>query len=160
MTTPKFIQIKAMRHDNEDGWDETETWAGTTHICIYMGEPGAYQLVADFSKAHYRDALAQANNMAKWYGAEVERVQFDLVLATKDAQVDDGWVEWHGGECPVQPNDRAQVMCRNQATPLTGRALDFCWEHNGTNGDIVRYRIIKAKEQTVPETRPPPPMLY
>lgn len=84
MTKPKFIQIKAMRHDRDYGWEEADTWRETTDISIYKGEPGAYEWVADFDKARYRDALCQANNMAKQYGADVERCQFDLVFFTKD----------------------------------------------------------------------------
>lgn len=106
MSKPKFIQIKAMYNDRDYGWEEADTWRETTTISIYKGEPGAYQWVADFDKTHYRDAIGQANNLAKWYGAEIERVQFDLVLFTKDATTQEQTIM----ETKATPHPHAALM--------------------------------------------------
>lgn len=56
---------------------------------------------------------------------------------------DDGWVRWHGGECPV-PLPRQEVeyltRLRNKYTTPAG---DLRWYHEGKGGDIVAYRLIE-----------------
>lgn len=53
------------------------------------------------------------------------------------------WIEWHGGECPVDSDAIVEVKYRNP-NPLqynNDRAGDFDWEHIGSNADIIAYRL-------------------
>ena len=57
--------------------------------------------------------------------------------------VDDGWIEWKGGECPVDYETLVEVKF---ADGLTGQGvagnLRWNWIFDGVNGgDIVAYRI-------------------
>jgi len=60
---------------------------------------------------------------------------------------DGGWIEWKGGECPV-PNDVVQVRLR--ASPTYdhdgGSALGYRWNHAGSAGDIVAYRLTPSTQ--------------
>lgn len=58
----------------------------------------------------------------------------------------DGWIEWHGGDCPVPPETRVEVRFRDyDAAPIKQARADHwdrCWDHSTpTKFDIVAYRI-------------------
>lgn len=56
----------------------------------------------------------------------------------------DGWIEWAGGECPVHPDTRVEIEYRDgDPTSSFGSAYGWRWNHQGTAGDIVRYRIVR-----------------
>lgn len=51
------------------------------------------------------------------------------------------WIEWKGGECPVDGDTMVEVLYRD------GEALEDCaecfgWCNNGDADDIVAYRIL------------------
>jgi len=79
------------------------------------------------------------------------------------AGLEDGWIEWPGGECPVPAHTPVEVRYRDGETelvyahePATG--LNDWWKHEGetcydpeTEGetlehscDIVAYRVVPA----------------
>ena len=61
------------------------------------------------------------------------------------------WVEWHGGECPVDPSVMVRLRMRHLLYPddKTGaemrkayRAGDIeRWAHEGNAGDIIAYAV-------------------
>lgn len=60
-----------------------------------------------------------------------------------DADATSGWIEWNGGECPV---DECEQIAFKQRDGLIGRALaaNCCWLHvDNDGGDIIAYRIVK-----------------
>lgn len=66
----------------------------------------------------------------------------DAALAAKN----DGWIEWGGGECPVERGVLVEVKCRNEKNyhiKGVNRAWEWSWEHHGTEGDIIAYRMSK-----------------
>ena len=67
---------------------------------------------------------------------------------------DDGWIEWHGGECPVPAGALVYVRFRNGVVGgLSGeRVREYGWDHEGAVYDIVAYRISKPAEPTKPNT--------
>ncbi len=58
----------------------------------------------------------------------------------------DGWVTWAGGGCPV-PNAK-EVHFYLRGNPLAAQATEnptiWKWEHRGTAGDIVRFRVVQS----------------
>ena len=55
------------------------------------------------------------------------------------AQIADGWLEWHGGECPVWGGSTPTVMYRDKET-YSPVARNVRWRHIGLDGDIIAYR--------------------
>ena len=55
-------------------------------------------------------------------------------------QIADGWIEWHGGECPVWGGSVPEIMFRNGVIDRELLASDWRWHHVGFNGDIIAYR--------------------
>lgn len=53
------------------------------------------------------------------------------------------WIEWAGGECPVEGHRRVEVRLRN-GTIETLDADDFDFEHlpDDAETDIVAYRVL------------------
>jgi hypothetical protein len=63
----------------------------------------------------------------------------------------DGWIEWSGGPCPVEPDTIVRVQIRADTRERADRDHDFDepagdwrWDHQGTRGDIIAYRIVRS----------------
>ena len=55
----------------------------------------------------------------------------------------EGWIDWHGGECPVDSDAIVEVKFQwhNQHQYNNDRAGDFDWAYTGSNCDIIAYRL-------------------
>lgn len=63
----------------------------------------------------------------------------------------DGWIDWAGGECPVECGALVEVQYRNEkAHHIKGanRAGVWCWTHDNNDGDIIAYRLHQPQEVT------------
>lgn len=70
--------------------------------------------------------------------------QYEAYLAaSKVVAGHDGWIQWAGGDCPVDSDAIVEVKCRwhNQHQYNNDRAGDFYWAHTGSNADIIAYRL-------------------
>ncbi len=59
-----------------------------------------------------------------------------------DSADKNGWIEWNGGNCPVDYKTTVEVKLQDgeHDTDLAGV---YSWEHYHSNGDIVAYRVVK-----------------
>lgn len=84
-----------------------------------------------------------------WNISIVTREKYESALAASKAVVGhNGWIDWHGGECPVDSDAIVEVKFRKPC-PLhfsNDRAGDFVWSHHGSNGDIIAYRLVNKHE--------------
>ena len=81
-----------------------------------------------------------------WITDVVTKQQYESALAASKAVVGhDGWIEWAGGDCPVDSDAIVEVKYRSpkpyQYNNYNDRAGDFDWEHIGSNADIIAYRL-------------------
>lgn len=82
-----------------------------------------------------------------------EVMQYRIIGKIEPKPDTDGWIEWHGGECPVTTGTLVDVEFRNgrveNATPAgeynggCGRMQAVDWFHNGFEHDIIAYRLSK-----------------
>lgn len=91
---------------------------------------------------------------------EVSREQYEVALAAKN----DGWIEWGGGECPVEKGTLVDVKYRNckinkhvkAGVPDNGGSIDtvyaFSWYKIGAEYDIISYRLHQPQEEEHSET--------
>lgn len=110
-----FLHIKAGEWcSNKDGDD----W-------IYGDRP--------FEGNFHHDTIANDRN-----SSIVTRAQYEAALAASE-----GWIEWHGGDCPVDSDAIVEVKYRkpNPYQYNNDRAGDFAWAHDGIDGDIIAYRL-------------------
>ena len=79
-----------------------------------------------------------------WNTNTVTREQYEAALAASKAVAGrDGWIQWAGGDCPVDSDAIVEVKYRkpNQYQFNNDRAGDFTWSHDGFGGDIIAYRL-------------------
>lgn len=85
-----------------------------------------------------------------WITDVVTKQQYETSLAASKAVVGhNGWIQWAGGECPVDSDAIVEVKYRipkpYQYNNYNDRAGDFDWEHIGSNADIIAYRLHKPE---------------
>ena len=64
----------------------------------------------------------------------------------KDPQeeLDDGWIDWKGGMCPVDADTRVKIKHRDGMMSRNfAKAICFRWDHIGNISDIVAYKVLK-----------------
>lgn len=74
----------------------------------------------------------------------VSRKQYESALAASKAVAGhNGWIQWAGGECPIDSDAIVEVKYRkpNPYQYNNDRAGDFTWSHDGIDGDIIAYRL-------------------
>lgn len=81
-----------------------------------------------------------------WATAIITRKQYEAALAAKN----DGWIDWGGGECPVDSDAIVDVKLKNgvQITDGETSAAAYYWDHMNQRGDIIAYRLHKPQEAT------------
>ncbi|ARM70437.1 hypothetical protein FDH43_gp32 [Escherichia phage vB_EcoM_ECOO78] len=84
-----------------------------------------------------------------WNISIVTREKYESAMAASQAVLgNNGWIDWHGGECPVDSDTIVEVKFR-KPSPLhfsNDRAGDFVWSHHGSSGDIIAYRLVDKNE--------------
>lgn len=87
--------------------------------------------------------------------AIITRDQYEAALAAKN----EGWIEWGGGECPVQTcvlvdvryDDGVDEFALEANMPNKTRfrtAAAAWWRKDGSSGDIIAYRLHQPNEAT------------
>lgn len=79
---------------------------------------------------------------------KVTREQYEAALAAsqKPAADADGWIEWHGGECPVDGGKWINIRHRDGCEKEVGKAGLFRWDHRQWVGDIIAYRLHQPQD--------------
>lgn len=79
-----------------------------------------------------------------WIADVVTKQQYEAALAASKAVVGhDGWIQWAGGDCPVDSDAIVEVKYRHPSSYQfdNDRAGDFYWPHDGLGYDIIAYRL-------------------
>ena len=67
--------------------------------------------------------------------AIITRTQYESALAASE-----GWIEWEGGECPVDTSEIIDIKFRDGEIE-TDKALGWRWHHDNNCADIIAYRL-------------------
>ena len=86
---------------------------------------------------------------SNWFQCILSRDEYFHLYPAPDA---DGWIEWKGGECPIEEGTLVDVIWRNgieragvKALHLGGAGRQF-WVADGLVNDIIAYRLHKPKK--------------
>lgn len=60
------------------------------------------------------------------------------------------WIDWYGGECPVEPTEKLEVTLRGGET-LTRIASQLFWDIKNSASDIIKYRVIEPTPENILE---------
>jgi hypothetical protein len=55
------------------------------------------------------------------------------------------WIEWKGGACPVDLGERVEATLRDGWSGGSTNAGLCRWNHDGTSGDIIAYRLAQPQ---------------
>jgi hypothetical protein len=80
-----------------------------------------------------------------WLDGQPVADALDVEGQANHTACDDGWIEWHGGECPVGPDVMVEIKTDNDARVYLFPAKDLRWKwaHGGNIDDIIKYRVVK-----------------
>lgn len=127
------------------------------------GGIGGYEVKPEWdslAKYWWREALGEwflANKIKNHHQTVLSRAEYFHLYPAPGA---DGWIEWKGGECPVDHGVMIDVRYRDgvvrKCMPALEPVADYhdvmhqYWQNDGVDGDIIAYRLHKP-EQSKPE---------
>jgi hypothetical protein len=125
------------------------------NVIKYTCRHAAKNGVEDIKKAiHYLEMIRDeyesqpANEPAKInekYAADADVARENIA----DYPAKNGWIEWNGGECPVDPLTPVEVMYRYLMPTDNSCAGYFYWQHSKkgvASTDIIAYRVIEMRD--------------
>lgn len=135
----KLIDLLVKELPKRGGWPE-----GVTHIEQDYDRELMFYGRGDVRTGVILNELAIDHRKCGEVGEKITREQYEAALAASKAVVgSDGWIQWAGGECPVDSDAIVEVKCRkpNPYQYNNDRAGDFAWSHDGFDDDIIAYRL-------------------
>lgn len=148
----KLIDLLVKELPKRGGWPEGAEIAvqdADSQICfsshsdVYANEGQTYWYGGDWGDGEWSNPFIDTIADDR-HNSIVTRNQYESALAASKAVVGhNGWIQWAGGECPVDSDAIVEVICRdhNQYQFNSDRAGDFDWSHDGIGGDIIAYRL-------------------
>lgn len=123
-------------------------WGGWPENVTHIGQDYDRELMfygrGNVASGIIIDELAIDHRKSGEIGVKITREQYESALAASKAVVGhDGWIQWAGGDCPVDSDAIVEVRYRkpNPYQFNNDRAGDFNWSHDGFDGDIIAYRV-------------------
>ena len=120
---------------------------------------------ADLKKAHVEGKVIET----KWstFKKRVLNKSPDWTLPVEQYRIKPDeipWIEWHGGECPVNDEEVEEWEVKYRYGGIAQTTVlpsDIIWKHINSGGDIIAYRVLKwsKKMQLGPEDVPPQSVL-
>ena len=137
------------------GWREGADTCSCDHdgyVSFFVGNPtrNGGSWLANGDCEYIGGTIATKYEKIKnWHQTILSREEYFHLYPTPDA---DGWIEWKGGECPV--DDDCMVVCKILGGELWDggaqtKAGHMGWRHDGFC-DIIAYRLHK-QEQAEPQ---------
>lgn len=91
-------------------------------------------------------SLDKERSYCLYNGEVVTRQEYETAVASQKGD----WITWGGGERPVKADAMVDAMFRYKKVVATSIADYWRWNHNGTDSDIIAYRLHKPAEQQLP----------
>ena len=135
----KLVDLLVKELPKLGGWPE-----GVTHIGQEYDRELMFYGRGNISTGLILNELAIDHRKLGKSGEKITRAQYEAALAASKAVVGhNGWIQWAGGECPVDSDAIVEVKFQwhNQHQYNNDRAGDFDWAHTGSNCDIIAYRL-------------------
>lgn len=145
----KLIDLLVKELPNRGGWPVNISYiaqdeGSATWGFRYKPERDSDGEWMDTSESGYEMRIDRIGAADDCNTSVVSRKQYESALAASKAVVGrDGWIQWAGGECPVDSDAIVEVKFRrhNQRQYNNDRAGDFDWACTGRSSDIIAYRL-------------------
>lgn len=135
----KLIDLLVKELPELGGWPD-----GVTHIEQDYDRELMFYGRGDVRTGVILNKLAIDHRKCGEVGEKITRDQYESALAASKSVVGhDDWIQWAGGDCPVDSDAIVEVKFRNPSLNKfnNDRAGDFTWSHDGFGGDIIAYRL-------------------
>ena len=144
----KLIDLLVKELPKRGGWPEgalNATQDKDGEVCFSAGAVPEFGLAA-WEGGYWCGNEFHTITASDYATAIITREQYESAIAASKAVVGhDGWIQWAGGDCPVDSDAIVEVKFRNSnPKPYqfnNDRAGDFTWSHDGFDGDIIAYRL-------------------
>lgn len=142
----KLIDLLVKELPRRGGWPEVAlnaTQDKDGQVCFSAGAVPEFGYVA-WEGGDWLGNEFYTTRASDYSTAIITREQYESALEASKAVVGhNGWIEWHGGERPVDSDAIVEVKYRspNPYQFNNDRAGDFTWSHDGIDGDIIAYRL-------------------
>ena len=159
MKISKSKQELARIISENGGWRDGAEWATQDNVVASFsgGKPdysvGDKVWCANGDDGVFIVAMSVDSKIKGFHNTILSREEYFHLYPAPDA---DGWIEWKGGECPVEKGAVVDVIWRNgteragvKALHIGGAGHKF-WVADGMVNDIIAYRPHKS-EQSKPE---------
>jgi len=167
----ELIEILLDNVKPED-WPESLPYAAQDKDCCALWFYGSYPKLADgFNDRFNMDGCCKCfiyhprELCSRWNKTIVHRDEFMKRWNERNPVVDsEGWIEWNGGEMPVDKGTLIDVKYRNGVVNLHVKALGGWpgegsipemtanrWSNRGAESDIIAYRLHVPQEQKTPQ---------
>lgn len=108
------------------------------------GEKPVWSLFGKYWRNEAFGEWFMANKIKNHHQTVLSRAEYFHLYPSPDA---DGWIDWRGGECPVDVD--ALICCKWRSGKVmiaACRAGSLSWRYNGNAADIVAYRLHKPEQ--------------
>lgn len=102
------------------------------------------KLTAEWCKWHIESM--KANGMSLLEEKYMQALEVALPVLEQQEKLAEGWIEWHGGECPVDGRVKVEYRLRDGVTS-NEPASCLAWEHDGECYDIIAYRVVEQERE-------------
>lgn len=75
----------------------------------------------------------------------MQALEIALPILEQQERGDGEWIDWRGGECPVDGNKIVDIKLRDGEEVHGDKADILDWHHYGVSDDIIAYRIIPER---------------
>ncbi|MEN4830028.1 hypothetical protein [Pantoea vagans] len=106
---------------------------------IYQQNP---EVFCDVVTYRFAGASGQWVQDGKELLAELE---IEIPATEKQERGEGEWVEWKGGECPVESDLKVDTRLRCGLYSDADEARLIYWNHTGRGSDVIAYRIIPER---------------
>lgn len=136
---------------NENGgWPQDSEWAVQNgdhgRISFSINKPVRHDSKSWMAKGGFNFKIEVCKPLKNWHQCVLNREEYYQAYPKADA---DGWIEWKGGECPVDGDSIVDVEFNFSAGhTVSGAAKGLSWRHEWKYSNIIKYRLHK------PEVKP------
>lgn len=138
----KLIDLLVKELPNHGGWPEVAVCATQDkdgEVFFSKGAIPKFGLVAWHDGEWCVNGSKFSTITATDYDTSIiTRTQYEGALAASE-----GWIEWGGGECPVEEGTLVDVIFRDGDDDKNIEAIDLLWNHENWSADITAYRLHK-----------------
>jgi hypothetical protein len=99
----------------------------------------------------YNTSQPGESDTTDWTEEDLSPLSPPPVVAKNAHTDDDGWIQWRGGDCLVEPDTKVEVRFYDGLTngPWAASYCRWHWNSNGLDADITAYRVVEPARETI-----------